>query len=67
MSECASCGSVSGSPTGRVKEGRKMKSDKNSFHTLSAIFFILGCLLIAKVIVMFWKYETSQTGRERVK
>lgn len=42
MSECASCGSVSGSPTGRVKEGRKMKSDKNSFHTLSAIFFHFG-------------------------
>lgn len=54
-------------PPGRGKEGRKMKSDKNSFHILSANFFILGCFLIAKVIVMFWKYETSQTGRERVK
>lgn len=37
-----------------------MKSDKNSFHTLSANFFILDFLLVAKVIVMCWKYETSQ-------
>lgn len=64
LSECVLCGSVSKPPPGRGKEGRKMKSDKNSFHTLSANLFFLGCLLIASVIVMFWKYKTSQTGRE---
>lgn len=68
MSECVSCGSVSRPPPTVGEEGRKMKSDKNFFfHTLSANFFILDCLLVAKVIVMLWKYETSQTGREWVK
>lgn len=61
MSECVSCGSVTGPPPRAGGEGRKMKSDKNFFfHTLSANFFILDFLLVAKVIVMCWKYETSQ-------
>lgn len=47
-----------------------MESDKNFFFfflALSANFFLLDCLLVAKVILMHWKYETSQTGRERMK
>lgn len=45
-----------------------MEPDKNFFFLApSANFFRLDCLLVAKVILMLWKYETSQTGRERIK
>lgn len=66
--EGVSCGSVTRPPPPqRGRKERKWSLIRTFFLALSANFFLLDCLLVAKVILMHWKYETSQTGRERMK
>lgn len=67
MFEGVSCGSVTRRPPPLDRKEGKWSLIRISFVALSANFFLLDCLLVAKVILMCWKYETSQTGREWMK
>jgi len=71
LENCAGgCGSVTRPPPPPDrKEGkwRLISIFFCCFLALSANFLLLNCVLVAKVILMRWKYETSQTGRGPVK